>query len=1044
MRPLSRYLSLLTACITMMWGTTSCHDDLRIPSPGKVSGNELCFTTTIGTPSGPGDSDYTPALIDADIIPTSRQAGKDSLFLHVETTEWPDVTIQSPRSRSHSYTDPSSINDMMVSAYYYDNSWDEEQINGHLPNYINNSRASRQGSQLAFDQPHFWPEAGNLRFLAFAPAAYGSFEGDLNPAPGVTVTIPEDGKNMHDFLVAYTTDYHRTDPPTPVPLNFKHALTAIKINMGADRFYCRVKRVEFRNIARTATFLYSNMREVSASTPQASLRDCWYKHTNPARESFGFDLDVQINASHQATPVIDTGNTFYVIPQTLGEDTELALTIVQTDPLGNELGGEEIIRVNLYGREWIAGTMVTYTLSYDNWMHSLFVTQVHPFAPIAENEGDHCVGSKAFKIQSFELSLDDHQRKPSPWTATFSTDGGATFTSTEPAWLDFSMDSLHNIHFNPTAVNEGSVDWSPYWVHAFQNDQVDHTIDINKLIYDQGEDPAYTETNPYNLSHPTGYYNNDKSCIVNTANCYIVERPGWYIIPAVYGNAIKNGAVNTRAFAPGVGGNHVLSNFVNHRGDPITSPYIKEHPGCDRLDSWFLWQDSPFLISTGFSDNNGPDDMGIVANKRAFQYIDDAFGGVGGLLFHVGGNYQEWNWRTFNHRQGNACIGLSHADEYSDVVWSWHIWVTRILNPAVNPDAIITTTNYNNVSRKMAMCYLGWVAYEPLKVYKERSCIMRITSTSSEGHVRHVDIPLKQMHLTSFWHGHSTYYQWGRKDPFYGANGDGISRGVFNNYKDPYANATFINPDPSDYYSDWDTYEPGFGTGIRGLAKRICGAQYWHNVDEVWSPSAEAFEGYDDMFFNLWDATCTKDWRVEDAESIQPFERKSIKTVYDPCPVGFKVPEMTAFSGIVNDGVFATNRWNWNGVARTYKYTYPSDPWNNRDAYGTHPDIDGTTQTNGVFLMYANHQRSHFISLPLQGYRDWRRVLNPDGTYSSGPCLQHGTDVYLWTAGCHDPDRAYYSCVGIPRPGGGGAYHVSVFNYYLHLDGCPILPIVDD
>ena len=48
-----------------------------------------------------------------------------------------------------------------------------------------------------------------------------------------------------------------------------------------------------------------------------------------------------------------------------------------------------------------------------------------------------------------------------------------------------------------------------------------------------------------------------------TANCYLVHAPGTYKIPLVYGNAIKNGAVNTEAFNPtGTSGTYFLKPFI--------------------------------------------------------------------------------------------------------------------------------------------------------------------------------------------------------------------------------------------------------------------------------------------------------------------------------------------------------------------------------------------------------------------------------------------------------------------------------------------------
>lgn len=66
---------------------------------------------------------------------------------------------------------------------------------------------------------------------------------------------------------------------------------------------------------------------------------------------------------------------------------------------------------------------------------------------------------------------------------------------------------------------------------------------------------------PYNLANQTNGGSTDE----NTANCYVVNAPGYYSFPLVYGNAIKNGTANTSAYistAPPA--SDILSNFINH------------------------------------------------------------------------------------------------------------------------------------------------------------------------------------------------------------------------------------------------------------------------------------------------------------------------------------------------------------------------------------------------------------------------------------------------------------------------------------------------
>lgn len=63
----------------------------------------------------------------------------------------------------------------------------------------------------------------------------------------------------------------------------------------------------------------------------------------------------------------------------------------------------------------------------------------------------------------------------------------------------------------------------------------------------------------------------------STANCYVISKPGKYKFPLVYGNAIKNGQVNTTAFT--YNGSSNCIKFINSSDDVITSPYIEEMEG---------------------------------------------------------------------------------------------------------------------------------------------------------------------------------------------------------------------------------------------------------------------------------------------------------------------------------------------------------------------------------------------------------------------------------------------------------------------------------
>ena len=100
--------------------------------------------------------------------------------------------------------------------------------------------------------------------------------------------------------------------------------------------------------------------------------------------------------------------------------------------------------------------------------------------------------------------------------------------------------------------------------------------------------------------------------------------PGFYCIPLVYGNAIKNGITNTSAFksaapvtnvtfgSPAAARDVILHTLVDHDGKPITDPWIektkdKAYNGIDKAE--VVWADEANLVTLPaasiYRDGNG-------------------------------------------------------------------------------------------------------------------------------------------------------------------------------------------------------------------------------------------------------------------------------------------------------------------------------------------------------------------------------------------------------------------------------------------------------
>ena len=216
-----------------------------------------------------------------------------------------------------------------------------------------------------------------------------------------------------------------------------------------------------------------------------------------------------------------------------------------------------------------------------------------------------------------------------------------------------------------------------------------------------------------------------------TANCYMVHTAGNYKLPLVYGNAIKNGATNAAAYT-GVSGQ--LETFPRHDGSAITGPWIKDN-GITVATVDLLWQDAEGLITN----------VGISGDYLTLTVGKDA-----------------------DTQEGNAVVAAK--DGSGNIVWSWHIWVTK------QTFATLTTVATGSHDYQVTPVNLGWVG-------------------------------------DNIYTGTNTFYQWGRKDPFPGTGDVTFSTSsatIADNIKNP---TTFYNvggkPSNTTYYNMWDAKQTG-------------------------------------------------------------------------------------------------------------------------------------------------------------------------------------------------------------------------------------------
>ena len=384
------------------------------------------------------------------------------------------------------------------------------------------------------------------------------------------------------------------------------------------------------------------------------------------------------------------------------------------------------ITANLTGK-WKPGTTKTYALSQNTsaWNYVLTVTPPSAIAYDQTTTGN-------YTVQSYRQDPATSTQQSVAWKVVGyqeSTDGGATFgleTTSKPAWLTtLSMESGSG----GTAPKAGTA--------TLTKDITDHLAPYNKVLRDAT--PKGSAGNPYNLSNATG-----AAGIENTANSYLISAPGYYRIPLVYGNAIKNGITNTKSYQTSNSGPYILQHFKDHAGVDINSPYINVQNTSDpATQAAIVWTDQSGLV-----------DGLTVTGSGANSYVN----------FHVPAD---------KIKNGNAVIAVKNAS--GTVMWSWHLWFDHsdVLNtvPCTNYQGY----TYNFTKQTLGFAYRRW---EESTYSKPRKARVKVEQTIANGGTKqfaYIDITQNPGNVKEI---SSTLYQFGRKDALPGVQT--VSDGSFN------------------------------------------------------------------------------------------------------------------------------------------------------------------------------------------------------------------------------------------------------------------------
>ena len=335
---------------------------------------------------------------------------------------------------------------------------------------------------------------------------------------------------------------------------------------------------------------------------------------------------------------------------------------------------------------------------------------------------------------------------------------------------------------------------------------------------------------------------------------------------------------------------------------------------------------SPFINHLG----QGITDPYIIFNHvipdHAELLWEDALNLVTDIKYNPGDNGGNISFKVDKTtiRQGNAVICIK--DEQDQILWSWHIWVTDM-----NIGTTIPLKNSSMINECMKYP-LGYCEANSI-TYPSRSCRVRFVAGDKKE-----EMIVNQNEKVVSYNDNIVFYQWGRKDPFIPSDGSANNKIWYDQNNNPNISSPVVR-----YYESKET---------------------WY-MDCISYPNVMYTLKNKELYRkNLWDNMYQKDLTYYSV----------LKTIYDPCPVGFTIPGLSAFQSLTKTGnaeYANTDNINgiWDGNLNAWKMNLNEDAINflYLYAFGYRKNTDGNLSDVGKMGFYWLSDPS---IMPLyQGYR---------------------------------------------------------------------------
>ena len=269
--------------------------------------------------------------------------------------------------------------------------------------------------------------------------------------------------------------------------------------------------------------------------------------------------------------------------------------------------------------------------------------------------------------------------------------------------------------------------------------------------------------------------------------------------------------------------------------------HFKDHNNQDITDPW---------ITKSNGGVNAPDGAKIVWTDQSGIVTHLSVSGSGTDAF------VNFEVPAAAIKNGNAVIAVTKG---GTVVWSWHLWFDH--------DDVLETipcTNFQGHVYKFTKMPLGFTYYKWISPIsdKPRIAFVKVEQEIPNGGMKKFAYIVITQNSGGVKEIASTLYQWGRKDALPGI--DDLAPG--------------------------SSYSFNSTTGGHSLGYAI---QHPENMLRRADIPGNYYDWCNAAYNNLWSADNTKTSYNDDPV---------VKTVYDPCPAGFKMPASNAFTGFTTNG----------------------------------------------------------------------------------------------------------------------------------------------